>query len=429
MVKMMTPVNVEYTRAENSAIPISPSELWTHEYDHNRVGPFWLDRTSSEKVEDDPSKNEGETVEYACGLRVTGKFVDGNLQGIAIMTWADGACFQGAMCNNQRHGQGTYRWADGCTYEGEYSCNLRNGQGRLWAYTFQYYGTWKDDMMEGEGVYECLDENQIVWRAFEGNFEKNMPVSGILQTSDGQKHQVSYDGQTPVTGSPWLWMSLREDEQLLEVLTNESEDYQMVSKLFYTSAFPTSYEITRVSRVQNSGLCSLFQVQRNRLRNEILKRGLPWNHSTMERWLFYTLDGSAQPYGNSLRSSNREEDQLFTIINEGFQVNSDLGHKADFGVGAYFFRDAVRPISDFDFDELWVGEATNRSILLARVVVGRFTEGKPKCPAPPVDPTGKAGQHFHSLVDNFKDPKVFVIQNSASAYPAYKIDYKRIHLS
>eukprot|EP00960_Hanusia_phi_P059386 764151-Hanusia_phi.AAC.8 len=34
----------------------------------------------------------------------------------------------GAMCNNQRHGQGTYRWADGCTYEGEYSCNLRNGE-------------------------------------------------------------------------------------------------------------------------------------------------------------------------------------------------------------------------------------------------------------------------------------------------------------
>ena len=42
-----------------------------------------------------------------------------------------------------------------------------------------------------------------VFRIFQGKFEKNAPVSGTLQTSDGRKRNVCYDGDTAVTGHPW----------------------------------------------------------------------------------------------------------------------------------------------------------------------------------------------------------------------------------
>eukprot|EP00960_Hanusia_phi_P059387 764151-Hanusia_phi.AAC.9 len=36
----------------------------------------------------------------------------------------------------------------------------------------------------------------------------------------------------------------------------------------------------------------------------------------------------------------------------------------------------------------WCGHLVTSIEHQIQVVVGRFTEGKPKCPAPPVDPTG-----------------------------------------
>ena len=36
---------------------------------------------------------------------------------------------------------------------------------------------------------------------------------------------------------------------------------------------------------------------------------------------------------------------------------------------------------------------------------------------PPLDPNGAKGEHFHSLVDNTTNPKIFVINDNTRAYP------------
>ena len=41
-----------------------------------------------------------------------------------------------------------------------------------------------------------------------------------------------------------------------------------------------------------------------------------------------------------------------------------------------------------------------------------------------IDPDGATGEHFHSLVDNVKEPRIFVINDNTRAYPGYLITYK-----
>lgn len=40
---------------------------------------------------------------------------------------------------------------------------------------------------------------------------------------------------------------------------------------------------------------------------------------------------------------------------------------------------------------------------------------------PPLDPNGARGEHFHSLVDNTTQPRIFVINDNTRAYPGMLI--------
>jgi len=40
---------------------------------------------------------------------------------------------------------------------------------------------------------------------------------------------------------------------------------------------------------------------------------------------------------------------------------------------------------------------------------------------PPLDPSGAKGEHFHSLVDNTTQPRIFVINDNTRAYPGMLI--------
>lgn len=43
--------------------------------------------------------------------------------------------------------------------------------------------------------------------------------------------------------------------------------------------------------------------------------------------------------------------------------------------------------------------------------------GAPGMNIPPLDSNGAKGEHFHSLVDNTTNPKIFVINDNTRAYP------------
>lgn len=69
-------------------------------------------------------------------------------------------------------------------------------------------------------------------------------------------------------------------------------------------------------------------------------------------------------------------------------------------------------------------ERCSAKMFFAKVLIGRYTEGSPKLRKPPArfadDPFGKC---FDSCVDNMHSPKIFVIFDSAQAYPEYLIEY------
>lgn len=90
---------------------------------------------------------------------------------------------------------------------------------------------------------------------------------------------------------------------------------------------------------------------------------------------------------------------------------------AIWGDGTYFARDAK--YSDGYALKLPTGQ---RQMLLVDVVVGRYTQGKSGMKMCPIVP-GEKFTRFNSLVNNVREPSIFVVQHSNQAYPKYLITY------
>ena len=67
-------------------------------------------------------------------------------------------------------------------------------------------------------------------------------------------------------------------------------------------------------------------------------------------------------------------------------------------------------------------------IFLAKVLVGKFVGGDNKYrKPPPLDPKSDPfGKCYDSCVDDIRNPKIFVIFDSAQAYPEYLLEYSHI---
>ena len=157
-------------------------------------------------------------------------------------------------------------------------------------------------------------------------------------------------------------------------------------------------EIVQVQRVQRPQNYIQYMERKNEL--EISNPAECKN----ERWLFH----------------GTTPDAIHAIAHGGFDrsyAGSAVGTR--FGRGCYFAKDAKYsdPYSDPD------GEGLKR-MYLARVLTGEFTKGDPSIiTSPPKDMTKK---HilYDSVVNDVKDPVIFVVFKDDRAYPAYLITYK-----
>ena len=63
---------------------------------------------------------------------------------------------------------------------------------------------------------------------------------------------------------------------------------------------------------------------------------------------------------------------------------------------------------------------------VAKVLVGKYTLGSPgmKAPPPRSDPKNP-GLRFNSLVNDMKDPSIFVIFQDHQCYPEYLISFEK----
>jgi len=89
-----------------------------------------------------------------------------------------------------------------------------------------------------------------------------------------------------------------------------------------------------------------------------------------------------------------------------------------YGEGVYF---AVN--SSYSCKYSTAKPSGKKQMYLAQVLTGEYTLGASKYRVPPDNPKHKALQ-FDSVVDNVKNPSIFVIFMDSHAYPKYLITFE-----
>ena len=103
-------------------------------------------------------------------IKTNGRFVTGTLiihnhqHGQGIMTYANGAKYEGEWKNGEKNGKGVMTYANGDKYEGEWKKNSRQGKGvMVYANGDKYEGNWKGYPM-GYGKY--IKPNGCRWEGY-----------------------------------------------------------------------------------------------------------------------------------------------------------------------------------------------------------------------------------------------------------------------
>ena len=88
-----------------------------------------------------------------------------------------------------------------------------------------------------------------------------------------------------------------------------------------------------------------------------------------------------------------------------------------FGHGVYFARDA-------SYSVIFAGGGPGRKCMyLARVLVGKYCQGKPDMKVPPAKDSSRPEILFESVVNGVTDPTIFVVFFDAQCYPEYLITF------
>ena len=150
----------------------------------------------------------------------------------------------------------------------------------------------------------------------------------------------------------------------------------------------------------------------------------------MERWAFHAPGCGARAGKEAPVAAPWE-----SIVEEGYcKTLAGSANGRVYGAGVYFAkhaglshqyaqRSAWQQSQSADQGLRPAAEAEPLRVFVTRIVTGIYTNGTAGMNQPPIDPAGAKGEHFHSLVDNVFDPRIFVINEPTRAYPAYLISY------
>ncbi|CAH2286319.1 mono-ADP-ribosyltransferase PARP10 isoform X1 [Pelobates cultripes] len=114
------------------------------------------------------------------------------------------------------------------------------------------------------------------------------------------------------------------------------------------------------------------------------------------------------------------ETSALEICHHGFNRSFSGKNATLYGKGVYFAARSV--LSTWDKYSP-PSEEGKKFVLVAEVLTGEFTLGKPDMITPPILPetTGGVPRRYDSLVDSLKEPSIFVIFNDTQANPKYLI--------
>ncbi|XP_071274307.1 protein mono-ADP-ribosyltransferase PARP10 isoform X3 [Agelaius tricolor] len=195
-----------------------------------------------------------------------------------------------------------------------------------------------------------------------------------------------------------------EEEVRLMALAEDSEEFADTVRHFCS----TLEELhSQISVVQVQKLIHPVLYKQYQLKKGSVKRACAAG-TTVERVLFH----------GTTKASSCE------ICLHGFN-RSFCGKNATlYGCGVYFAARAA--ISARDRYSPPSANGT-KFIFVAKVLTGEFTAGQPGLQAPPLREGSVAPRRFHSVVDDPRQPDIFVIFNDTQAYPQYLITCRSRH--
>uniref|UniRef100_A0A3B3CC42 Poly [ADP-ribose] polymerase n=2 Tax=Oryzias melastigma TaxID=30732 RepID=A0A3B3CC42_ORYME len=242
----------------------------------------------------------------------------------------------------------------------------------------------------GNTANGIVDAKGTKWNV---NLEKTEARS---QTSD-QVAKLKRLENLPDFTFPLYWDSMDPGENLKEVLLDpQSEEYRTVLKPFRKTVKRT---VLKIVRVQNIHLRRAYEAKNKHISDK------------------NKLDGGA---GEKLLYHGTSQDSLDSIKTGGFNRSFSGKNATAYGQGTYFAVDASysanstysRPTAD-----------GSKSIFVARVLTGVFTQGRSDMKMPPPRSSDQPHNRYDSLVDRVDNPSMFVVFHDDQAYPDYLITF------
>ncbi|CAH1249983.1 PARP14 [Branchiostoma lanceolatum] len=180
-------------------------------------------------------------------------------------------------------------------------------------------------------------------------------------------------------------------------LHDTSQEYKDVQRHFLSS-LGYQPQIVSISRVQNESKYKTYL-------SELKERRKTCPRSKIEKSLYHGT--AAEVVGN--------------INQGGFNRNYGGKNATVYGNGVYFAKHASYSAQDTYSPPDAQG---NKHIYQVRAIVGEYTTGKSGILEPPPKTPSNAAVRYDSVVDNVKNPSIFVVFRDNDAYPEYLIVFK-----
>lgn len=190
---------------------------------------------------------------------------------------------------------------------------------------------------------------------------------------------------------------------LFKIKNQQSQEFAAVSALLLNSLPKAT--VHYIQRVENGALQQAFQLQLDTIKRQI---GPDYDDGKMVRMLFH--------------GTSAIQDIVQSTDGHGFLplLSSSASGRAHYGDGTYFAVDCR-----YSHNGGYVSQLPNGlyQVLVVAVVVGRSALGVRGMKRLPPVPGCGPHMRVNSLVDNPKNPKIYVVQHSNQAYPAFVITY------
>ncbi|XP_046838993.1 protein mono-ADP-ribosyltransferase PARP15-like [Xenia sp. Carnegie-2017] len=181
-------------------------------------------------------------------------------------------------------------------------------------------------------------------------------------------------------------------------LQPKSDEYMKVKNAFDKTA---SNEIVKIERIQNQRIYEVYNVKRKAMKEKYGDA----DFADKEKQLFH---------GTS-------KDNVEKINSGGLNRNFAGKNAIAYGKGVYFARDA-----SYSLQEKFSPKDANglRYVYYARVLVGDYAKGNPTMLVPPSKNTADPNETYDSVVDDTKNPSIFVMFKDYQYYTEYLITFK-----